>query len=97
MSEECQASGPSLVEIKVTKSGCPVMPEGDVIILKGPAIDYEKSGPVCVTAINAVYPWIMLTRYGVKTPDLDYDAENGCYHAVCPCGEVYFDIRKINE
>jgi len=93
MSHECQASSvPSLVEIRVTKSACSMMPEGDVVILKGPAIVCEQSGPVCLTALNAIYPWIMLTRFNVKTDALDYDADNQCYHAVCPCGTVSFDI-----
>ncbi len=93
MSDECQVtSNPSIVEIRVTKSNCPMMPEDDVVVLKGPAIVYEQSGPVCLTALNAIYPWIMLSRFDVKTPALDYDTENKCYHAVCPCGTVAFDI-----
>jgi len=91
----CQEKGPSLVEIKVTKSSCDIMPAGSVLILKGPCINYQKSGPVCVTALSAIYPWVMVTRFGVQTPALDYDEENGCYHATCPCGTVSFDIKKF--
>jgi len=93
--DPCQEKGPSLVEIKVTQSRCEIMPAGGVLILEGPRINYQKSGPVCVTALNAIYPWVMVTRFGVQTPALDYDHQNGCYHATCPCGTVSFDIRKL--
>ncbi len=93
--DECQQAGPSIVEIKVVKSSCHLMAEGSRLILEGPCISYEKSGPVCVTALNAIYPWVMLTRFAVKTPALDYDNENQCYHATCPCGTVSYDIRKL--
>ncbi|HHX13598.1 MAG TPA: TIGR04076 family protein [Clostridiales bacterium] len=96
MSNECAEKKPSVVEVRVTESECPAMPAGDVLVLEGPAINYEKSGPVCLTAINAIYPWIMATRFGVKTEVLDYDEENSCYHAVCPCGAVHYDIRKMD-
>jgi len=95
MSNECQPTSPSVVEIKVTASECSAMPDGDVVVLEGPAINYQKSGPCCLTALNAIYPWIMLSRFDVKTPALEYDAENECYHAKCPCGIVAFDIRKV--
>ncbi len=97
MSLDCQSNKPSLVEVRVVSSECPAMPKGDVIILEGPGINYEKSGPVCLTAINAIYPWIMVTRFNVKTDVLDYDRENQCYHGVCPCGSVTFDIKNIGE
>lgn len=95
MPSDCQSKDPSLIEVKVTASECEAMPLGDTLILEGPAINYEKSGPVCITALNAIYPWIMVSRFGVETDVLDYDGENKCYHAVCPCGSVSFDIKKL--
>lgn len=96
MSSECFISdGPSLVEIRVSKSDCSKMPLGDVIILEGPQINYSKSGPVCITALNAIYPWIMISRYGIKAENMDWDDQNSCYHGVCPCGTVVFDIKNI--
>ena len=92
---ECQAAKPSIVEIKVTASKCNAMPIGDKLILEGPAINYQKSGPVCLTALNAIYPWIMVTRFDVQADALEYDHENHCYHGTCPCGIVSFDIRKL--
>ena len=95
MTEICKNNGPSLVEIEVVASDCKAMPLGDILLLEGPAINYEKSGPVCLTALNAIYPWIMVSRFGVEAEALDYDQENKCYHGVCPCGSVSFVIRKL--
>ena len=97
MNDNCESNQPSLVEVKVTSSECPAMPAGDILILEGPAINYEKSGAVCLTALNAIYPWVIATRFNVETDVLDYDAEAGCYHAVCPCGTVTFDIRNLRK
>lgn len=92
---DCQVKGPSLVEIKVTASQCDAMPLGDTLILEGPSINYKKSGPVCITALNAIYPWVMVTRFSVQSETLDYDHDNQCYHGTCPCGTVSFEIRRL--
>lgn len=97
MSNECNANGPSLVEIRVTESECDAMPKGDTLVLEGPSINYEKSGPVCLTALNAIYPYVMLSRFGVETEVLDYDPKQNCYHGVCPCGIVKFDIKDMKK
>ena len=97
MNENCGSNQPSLVEVKVTSSECQAMPRGDIIILDGPAINYQKSGPMCLTALNAIYPWIIATRFNVETDVLDYDTQAECYHAVCPCGTVTFDIKNIKK
>ena len=89
------AASTSFVEVKVTRSECDRMPLGDRLLLEGPAIDYARSGPVCLTAINAIYPWIMLARFGVRTPALDWDEEAGCYRPSCPCGTVAYEVRPL--
>lgn len=94
--EECQQNKPSMIEIKVIESRCDLMPKGDILILEGPCINYKKSGPVCVTALNAIYPWVMATRFDVRAEALDYDFQNNCYKANCPCGTVFFEMRKIS-
>lgn len=97
MKNECQLVKNLNVEIHVLESVCPVMPKPGKVILEGPSINYKESGPICLTAIHAIYPWIMLSRFDVKTAALDYDEERDCYHGVCPCGEVKFEIRNIKE
>ena len=97
LENECTDKDPSFVEIIVTESGCPRMPKFDTLVLEGPSLIYSKSGPVCITALNGIYPWVMATRFDVRSPVLDYDEKNNCYHCVCPCGKVSFDIRKTEE
>lgn len=99
MAEECREAGapPSVVEVRVTSSECDKMPAGDTLVIVGPAIDYSRSGPVCLTAINAIYPWIMLARFDVRTPALDWDETGGCYRPECPCGIVRYAIRRLQE
>ena len=99
MNEECNETGAaaSLVQITVTSSECDKMPAGDTLVLEGPALDYARSGPVCLTAINAIYPWIMLARFGVKSPALDYDEAGDCYRPRCPCGIVSYEIRRLEQ
>ena len=70
---------------------------GDTIVLKGPVVDYRRSGPICLSAANAIYTWIMLTRFGVKAPELDYDSDLGGHPLVCPCGIVRFKVRELEE
>lgn len=93
----CNNQQTSLVEVKVAKSECPMMPADTVLILEGPQINYEKSGPVCLSAINAIYPWIMITRHGIRDPKMEWDAEKKCYPVVCPCGIVRFEIRNLRD
>ena len=99
MNEECNGTGraSSLVQITVTRSECDKMPAGDTLVLDGPSLDYARSGPVCLTAINAIYPWIMLARFNVKSPALDYDEADDCYRPSCPCGIVSYEIRRLEQ
>lgn len=97
--DECReaTAPPSVVEVQVTSSECDKMPVGDTLVIVGPAIDYSRSGPVCLTAINAIYPWIMLARFDVHTPALDWDEAGGCYRPACPCGIVRYAVRRLEE
>lgn len=97
MKNECGIEASSIVEIKVTESTCPQMRKFDTLILEGPSLNYSKSGKVCITALNGIYPWIMVSRFDVKSSALDYDKVNSCYHCVCPCGIVHFDIQKVTS
>jgi uncharacterized repeat protein (TIGR04076 family) len=96
MSDQCcsQADAQQYpVEIRVTSSTCPKMPDGDVLYLDGPSLDYERSGPVCLTAVNAIYPWVMLARFGVRSQALEWNADVEAYCVTCPCGVVNYEIR----
>lgn len=53
------------VKLVVVKSACELYKEGDEIIFDGPVIQKEKSGALCMTALQAVYPHIFAARQGV--------------------------------
>ena len=39
----------------------------------------------------------MLTSFGVKAPELDYDADLDSYPLVGPCGIVSFEVHGLAE
>lgn len=79
------------VKIEVVRSQCSLMPEGAEVHLQGPLIDYARSAPVCVTALAAVYPWVMTARFGIESAHLGH--ADG-YKVVCPDGLVEFRITS---
>ncbi len=81
------------VQIEVTQCDCDLMKKGDSIYLKGPMIDKEKSENICVTALTAIYPWVMTARFGVESKNLEFD--EGCYKVWCPEKLVEFTIRSL--
>lgn len=83
------------VEIRVTESTCPLMPDGDKLYLDGPALDYTRSGPICLTAMNAIYPYVMLARFNVRSEALEWHPATGAYRVSCPCGIVSYEIRPL--
>ncbi len=81
------------VQIEVTQCDCDLMKKGDCIYLKGPMIDKEKSENICVTALTAIYPWVMTARFGVESKNLEFD--DGSYKVWCPEKLVEFTIRSL--
>ncbi len=65
------------VKLVVVESHCPEYQVGDEIIFDGPFINKEKSGPLCMTALQAIYPYIFAARQGaiwkplIQCPDCD--------------------------
>jgi uncharacterized repeat protein (TIGR04076 family) len=53
------------IKLVVRKSNCPLYKEGDSICFDGAIIDKEKSGNICMTALNAVFPFIYAARKGI--------------------------------
>ena len=79
------------VRIVVARSTCSLMKEGDEVFLQGPLIDYQKSAPMCLSALVAIYPWVMTARLGVASRSLGY--QDG-YHLICPDQLVEFVITS---
>lgn len=65
------------VKLVVTKSLCPTYSEGDKIVFDGPNINKEESDNLCMTAINALYPFVFAARKGyihesvIQCPDCE--------------------------
>jgi uncharacterized repeat protein (TIGR04076 family) len=60
------------VKISVVSSKCPIYKPGDVIYVNGPLVDKEKSANVCLTALNAIYPFIYAARKDVPGEDMGF-------------------------
>lgn len=65
------------VKLVVIKSHCDLYKEGDEIVFDGPDIDKAKSGALCMTALQALYPYVFAGRQGslwpsdIQCPDCD--------------------------
>ncbi len=79
------------VKVEVTHSECSFMKKGDCFYLKGPMIDKERSDSICVSALMGIYPWILTSRFGIESKNLEFDS--GCYKVWCPERLVEFSIR----
>ncbi|HOO89240.1 MAG TPA: TIGR04076 family protein [Syntrophales bacterium] len=82
------------VKIEVIRSECDVMKNGDSVYLNGPILDGKKSGPVCVTALLSIYPWIMSARFGIESDHLGW--KDG-YKVCCPDGLVEFRVTFLDK
>ena len=77
------------VRIKVVKSECDLMKTGESVYLDGPMIDYQRSAPVCVTALLGIYPFIMASRFGIESEHMGH---NDGYRVCCPDKLVEFVV-----
>lgn len=61
------------VKVVVKKSNCDLYKEGDEIYINGAVIDKEKSAQICLTAVNAFYPFIYAVRKKVTSEMMGFD------------------------
>lgn len=54
------------VKLVVVESHCDLYKEGDEIVFDGPVVNKEKSGALCMTALQALYPYVF-GRSGHRT------------------------------
>ena len=83
------------VRIEVVASECPLMKEGDIVYLQGPLIDYDRSAPVCVSALVGIYPWVMTARFGIESEKLGHRPDG--YRLCCPDRLVEFSITTCED
>ena len=60
------------VKIEVINSKCDHYKPGDAIFIDGPFVDKERSADICMTALNAIYPFIYATRKGVSSEEMGF-------------------------
>lgn len=92
-----KAKGASVMELEPNKSvkmvviytKCHHLKVGDTTSMKGPMINYENSTATCVTALLSIYPWVMASRFGIESKNMEWD--DG-YHVWCPEKLVKFKV-----
>ncbi len=84
------------IKIVVMNSQCKLYKAGDQIIIDGPLIDFDKSSNVCVTALNAMYPFVFALRKKVTPEALGFDGE---VTVQCPdfCAPVVFKLVPFTD
>ncbi|GHU63136.1 hypothetical protein AGMMS49983_05940 [Clostridia bacterium] len=60
------------IKIEVVSSKCDHFKVGDTVYLNGPLVHKERSDEVCLTALNAIYPFIYAMRKGVSGEDMGF-------------------------
>ena len=61
------------IKLVVKISKCDLYKTGDEIYIDGALLDKEKSANVCLTAINAFYPFIYAARKRVTAEQMGFD------------------------
>jgi len=80
------------VKIAVINSNCDKLKIGDAVYLNGPFIDMQRSASMCLTALVGIYPWVMTSRFGIESENLDWDEG---YRVWCPEKAVEFCISFV--
>ena len=77
------------VKAVVLESGCPRYRPGDEIYFEGAFVDKEKSGELCMVALNAIYPFVYAARRGGSVKEGPIQ---------CPdCGKrIKFRIQRLD-
>ena len=59
------------IDLVVKKSNCKFYNAGDIVRFQGALIEKDQSSNLCMTALNAVFPFIYAARKGfIKKDDL---------------------------
>ena len=92
--ERCAVSLEPNRPVRVTTifSECDQMPVNHAFHLQGPMLQPTPPGAVCVTALSAVYPWIMAARFGIESRQMDWTEG---YKVWCAENRVQFLIETV--
>jgi uncharacterized repeat protein (TIGR04076 family) len=81
------------VVAEVINSQCRFYRTGDKIVVDGPLLNKEKSGNICITALQSFFPFIFALRKGVSKEQLGFTDQ---VEVQCPdyCAPVVFKLTK---
>ena len=81
------------VVAEVIQSECDLYRIGDKIVVDGPLLNKERSGNVCVMALQAFFPFIYALRKGATKELLGFTDQ---VEVQCPdyCAPVVFKLTK---
>ena len=77
------------VKIVVVESKCHLLAKGATTCMDGPMIDHENSTATCMTALLGIYPWVMASRFGIESKNMEW---GDGYHVWCPEKLVKFKV-----
>ncbi len=79
------------------ESFCEKVSKGSKVILNGPMLNTEESNNVCMTALQAIYPYIVAARF--KVPPEKMGFSKGKFVVQCPDKDspVTFTIDKLER
>lgn len=61
------------IKLVVKDSKCDYYQPGDEICLDGPLVDKEHSANLCLTALNAIFPFVYAARKGVTKEQMGFE------------------------
>ncbi len=79
------------IEVCEIRGHCPVYREGDLIVIKGPEIDLERTDKLCTHALSTILHYTTALENGVKPLELglNKEDENVAYVQCVDPGESY--------
>jgi len=85
------------IEIFCVASSCSKVPAGSRVILNGPMLNLSESGAVCMTALQAIYPYVISARF--KIPPERFGFTEGKFVLQCPDrnSPAVFEIRRLKD
>ncbi|RJX27316.1 MAG: TIGR04076 family protein [Dethiobacter sp.] len=85
------------IEIICVDSSCSRVPSGSRVVLNGPMLNLKECDVVCMTALQAIYPYIISARF--RVPPERFGFTDGRFVLQCPdrsCPAI-FEIRRLKE
>ena len=82
------------IEVLCIASSCDKVPQGSKVTFNGPMLKAQESDDTCMTALQAIYPYILAARFQVPPEQLGFKEDR--YKVQCPDnGAVTFEIKYV--